>query len=200
MWTYHTHSQWVTAAVDPCLLFLPWGINTRRQIQKLPCIGVAVAEAFTGRLEHRHGRKVTSLHEPLFQFQEQKRSSMQCSSNQQCNLQFMNTLWFLVCSSLQPRNTFLWINLLLVRFIWHSWRALSKCVLSAALENAIVQQIKLHSSSFPIDNELNVVSFNNLVIPAKISRTVMFLSVRQDKHMKALQNLTADQLNLASNF
>jgi hypothetical protein len=39
-------------------------------------------------------------------------------------------------------------------------------MLSAPLENAIIQQIKLHSSSFPIYNEKNVVTIDNLVIPA----------------------------------
>jgi hypothetical protein len=39
-------------------------------------------------------------------------------------------------------------------------------VLSAALENAIIQQIKLHTSSFPIYDKKNVVAINNLIIPA----------------------------------
>jgi hypothetical protein len=38
-------------------------------------------------------------------------------------------------------------------------------MLSAALENAVIQQIKLHSGSFPVYDKKNVITFNDLVVP-----------------------------------
>lgn len=38
-------------------------------------------------------------------------------------------------------------------------------MLPAALKYAVIDQIKLNSSSFAIHNEKNVITFNNLIVP-----------------------------------
>lgn len=46
------------------------------------------------------------------------------------------------------------------------WLSTPECMLSAALEDAIINQIKLHTRPLSIHNEQNVVCFQYLVVPA----------------------------------
>lgn len=93
-----------------------------------------------------------------------KRGGKECETY--VSILLTSSILFSTSCSVLARVAIFPVLLSLVRY---RLRSLSEYMFPAAFKNAVVYQVKLNSCSLPINYEENVVTFNNLVVPANDS-------------------------------